>query len=153
MELTLTKSLGSNISWALDTQQDTHMISMNFHYYSDVACDMNFDVIIQGALGSYKECEKLTDKIILEQTATFSFRSKNCGDVNEPAKDTITGMMLFVWGVKGQVFNGTVLGGTGKFSGISGEFIRERLLAPNFSGAETFRITFPTKLKPDYFPN
>jgi len=26
-------------------------------------------------------------------------------------------------------------------------------LAPNFSGAETFRITFPTKLKPDYFPN
>ena len=62
-------------------------------------------------------------------------------------------MMLFVWGVKGQVFNGTVIGGTGKFSGISGEFKRERLLAPNFSGAETFRITFPTKLKPDYFPN
>ena len=56
----------TNISWALDTQQDTHMISMNFHYYSDVACDMNFDVIIQGALGSYKECEKLTDKIVDE---------------------------------------------------------------------------------------
>ena len=60
--------------------------------------------------------------------------------------------MLFVWGIKGQVFNGTVIGGTGKFSGISGEFTRERLLAPNFSGAETFRISFPTSLKPDYYP-
>ena len=28
----------------------------------------------------------------------------------------------------------------------------ERLLAPNFSGAETFRISFPTNLKPDYYP-
>jgi len=89
----------------------------------------------------------------LSKLQLFLLDQKNCGDVNEPAKDTITGMMLFVWGVKGQVFNGTVLGGTGKFSGISGEFKRERLLAPNFSGAETFRITFPTKLKPDYFPN
>ena len=110
------------------------------------------DQIIQAYIKSAEECEKLTDKIILEQTATFSFRSKNCGDVNEPAKDTITGIMLFVWGIKGQVFNGTVIGGTGKFSGIRGEFTRERLLAPNFSGAETFRIIFPTNLKPDYYP-
>jgi len=110
------------------------------------------DQIIQAYIKSAEECEKLTDKIILEQTATFSFRSKNCADVNEPAKDTITGIMLFVWGIKGQVFNGTVIGGTGKFSGISGEFTRERLLAPNFSGAETFRITFPTNLKPVYYP-
>ena len=60
--------------------------------------------------------------------------------------------MLFVWGIKGQVFNGTIIGGTGKFNGISGELTRERLLAPNFSGAETFRISFPTNLKPAYYP-
>ena len=110
------------------------------------------DQIIQAYIKSAEECEKLNNKIILEQTATFSFRSKNCADVNEPAKDTITGIMLFVWGIKGQVFNGTIIGGTGKFNGISGEFTRERLLAPNFSGAETFRISFPTNLKPDYYP-
>mgnify|MGYP000964616749 CR=1 FL=1 len=71
--------------------------------------------IIDAYIKSAKECEKLDNKIILEQTATFAFRSKNCGDVNEPAKDTITGTMLFVWGIKGQVFSGTVLGGTGIF--------------------------------------
>jgi len=108
--------------------------------------------IIDAYIKSAKECKKLDNKIILEQTATFAFRSKNHGDVNEPTKDTITGMMLFVWGIKGQVFNGTVLGGTGIFSGISGEFTRERLLAPNFSGAETFRITFPTTKIPDCYP-
>jgi len=110
------------------------------------------DQMIQAYIKSAKECEKLDNKIILEQTATFAFRSKNCGNVNEPAKDTITGTMLFVWGIKGQVFNGTVLGGTGIFKGINGEFTRERLLAPNFSGAETFRITFPTTKIPDYYP-
>ena len=108
--------------------------------------------IIDAYIKSAKECIKLDNKIILEQTATFAFRSKNHGDVNEPAKDTITGIMLFVWGIKGQVFDGTVLGGTGVFSGISGKFTRERLLAPNFSGAETFRITFPSTKKPNYYP-
>ena len=107
--------------------------------------------IIEAYIKSVKECKKLENKIILEQTATFAFRSKNRGDVNEPSKDTITGTMLFVWGIKGEVFNGTVIGGTGIFKGISGEFTRERLLAPNFSGAETFRITFPTIIKPDYY--
>jgi len=34
----------------------------------------------------------------------------------------------------------------------SGEFHRERLLAPNFPGSETFRITFPGLPEPDYFP-
>ncbi|MGY8949930.1 MAG: hypothetical protein ACKVIV_07800 [Flavobacteriales bacterium] len=108
--------------------------------------------IIEAYIKSAEECKKLDNKIILEQTATFAFRSKNHGDVNEPAKDTITGIMLFVWGIKGQIFNGTILGGTGIFNGITGEFTRERLLAPNFSGAETFRITFPTTIKPDYYP-
>ena len=108
--------------------------------------------IINAYIKSAEECKKLDNKIILEQTATFAFRSKNQGDVNEPANDTITGIMLFVWGIKGQIFNGTILGGTGIFNGISGEFKRERLLAPNFSGAETFRITFPTIKRPEYYP-
>ena len=90
------------------------------------------DQIIQAYIKSAEECEKLNDKIILEQTATFSFRSKNCADVNEPAKDTITGIMLFVWGIKGQVFNGTIIGGTGKFNGISGEFTRRKATGSKF---------------------
>ncbi len=108
--------------------------------------------LIDAYLKSAKECKKLENRIILEQTATFSFRSKNREDVNEPTNDTIRGIMLFVWGIKGEIFNGTILGGTGKYKGISGEFTRERLLAPNFSGAETFRITFPNTEKPNYYP-
>jgi hypothetical protein len=110
---------------------------------------------IESYLVSVRECQKLEGKIILEQTATFAFRSRECPDHNdwrEPATDTIHGIMFFEWGIKGQKFNGTILGGTGKYAGASGEFHRERLLAPNFAGAETFRITFPGLPKPDFWP-
>lgn len=110
---------------------------------------------IEAYLASVRECKKLERKIILEQTATFAFRSKDCPDNNdwrEPVTDTIHGIMFFEWGVKGQKFTGVILGGTGKYIGATGEFHRERLLAPNFAGAETFRITFPGLPLPDYYP-
>ena len=110
---------------------------------------------VESYLISVRECQKLDRKIILEQTATFAFRSKDCLDNNdwrEPVTDTIHGIMFFEWGVKGQKFTGTILGGTGKYAGATGEFHRERLLAPNFAGAETFRITFPGLPQPDYWP-
>jgi len=99
---------------------------------------------VEAFLRSVRECDKLDRKIILEQTATFAFRSsKDPKEWHEPITDSIHGVMFFEWGVKGQKFTGTILGGTGKYAGASGEFHRERLLAPNFAGAETFRITFP----------
>ena len=110
---------------------------------------------IEAYLASVRECKKLERKIILEQRATFAFRSKDCPDNNdwrEPVNDTIHGIMFFEWGVKGQKFTGAILGGTGKYAGATGEFHRERLLAPNFAGAETFRITFPGLPLPDYYP-
>ncbi len=108
---------------------------------------------IEAYLTAVRECDKLDRKIILEQTATFAFRSsKNPKEWYEPITDSIHGVMFFEWGVKGQKFAGTILGGTGKYAGASGEFYRERLLAPNFAGAETFRITFPGLPKPDYWP-
>ena len=110
---------------------------------------------IETYLISVRECDKLDGKIILEQRATFAFRSKDCKDRNdwrEPATDTIHGIMFFEWGVQGQKFTGAILGGTGKYAGATGEFHRERLLAPNFAAAETFRITFPGLVLPDYYP-
>ena len=110
---------------------------------------------IEAYLASVRECDKLDRKIILEQRATFAFRSKDCNNPNdwrEPVTDTIHGIMFFEWGVKGQKFTGAILGGTGKYAGATGEFHRERLLAPNFAGAETFRITFPNLPLPDYYP-
>ena len=110
---------------------------------------------IEAYLISVRECKKLEGKIILEQRATFAFRSQDCTDPNDwrqPAIDSIHGIMFFVWGVQGQKFTGAILGGTGKYAGASGEFHRERLLAPNFAGAETFRITFPSLDLPDYYP-
>lgn len=110
---------------------------------------------VEAYLRSVRECEKLDGKIILEQTATFAFRSADCKDPNdwrEPPVDTIHGVMFFPWGVQGQKFKGAITGGTGKYAGASGEFYRERLLAPNFAGAETFRITFPDLPKPDFYP-
>jgi len=108
---------------------------------------------VEAYLRSVVECDKLDRKIILEQTATFAFRSsKNPKEWHEPITDSIHGIMFFEWGVQGQVFKGIILGGTGKYAGASGEFQRERLLAPNFAGAETFRITFPGLPTPDYWP-
>ncbi len=110
---------------------------------------------IEAYLVTVRECEKLDGKIILEQRATFAFRSKDCKNPNdwrEPTRDTIHGVMFFEWGIQGQKFTGAILGGTGKYAGASGEFHRERLLAPNFAGAETFRITFPRLELPDYYP-
>jgi len=108
---------------------------------------------IESYLVAARECQKLDGKVILEQTATFAFRSaKNPKEWYEPITDSIHVIMFFQWGVKGQKFEGTILGGTGKYAGASGEFYRERLLAPNFAGAETFRITFPGLPKPDYWP-
>ena len=110
---------------------------------------------IAAYLISVRACDKLDRKIILEQSATFAFRSKDCKDPNdwrEPVTDTIHGIMFFEWGVQGQKFTGAILGGTGKYAGASGEFHRERLLAPNFAGAETFRITFPGLGLPDFYP-
>jgi hypothetical protein len=108
---------------------------------------------VEAYLKSVIECDKLDRKIILEQTATFAFRSnKNPKEWHEPITDSIHGIMFFEWGVKGQRFPGIILGGTGKYAGASGVFYRERLLAPNFAGAETFRITFPGLPRPDYWP-
>jgi len=108
---------------------------------------------IEAYLRSVVECDKLDRKIILEQTATFCFRSsKSPKEWHEPITDSIHGIMLFEWGVKNQVFKGIIMGGTGKYAGASGEFYRDRLLAPNFAGAETFRITFPGLPRPDYWP-
>lgn len=108
---------------------------------------------IEAYLTAARECHKLDGKIILEQTATFAFRSaKNPKEWYEPTTDTIHGVMFFEWGIKGQTFKGAIIGGTGKYAGATGEFYRERLLAPNFAGAETFRITFPDLPKPDYYP-
>ena len=108
---------------------------------------------VEAYLHSVRECDKLDRKIILEQTATFAFRSsKNPKEWHEPITDSIHGIMFFEWGVKGQKFKGIILGGTGKYVNASGEFERERLLAPNFAGAETFRITFPGLPRPDYWP-
>ena len=53
---------------------------------------------------------------------------------------------------KASIITGAILGGTGKYAGATGEFHRERLLAPNFAAAETFRITFPGLVLPDYYP-
>ena len=39
------------------------MISINFHYYSDVDCVLNFDVIIQGDFKNYKTSEQVVDGI------------------------------------------------------------------------------------------
>lgn len=110
---------------------------------------------IEAYLISVRECDKLDGKIILEQRATFAFRSKDCKDRNdwrEPVTDTIHGIMFFEWGVQGQKFTGAILGGTGKYAGASGEFHRERLLAPSFTSAETFRITFSELEVPDFYP-
>ncbi|MCI4669480.1 MAG: hypothetical protein MRZ79_15200 [Bacteroidia bacterium] len=108
---------------------------------------------IDAYLTAARECDNLDGKVILEQTATFAFRSaKNPKEWYEPTTDTIHGIMFFEWGIRGQKFKGAILGGTGKYAGASGEFYRERLLAPNFAGAETFRITFPDLPKPDYWP-
>jgi len=110
---------------------------------------------IEAYLMSVRECDKLDRKIILEQRATFAFRSRDCKDHNdwrEPVTDTIHGIMFFEWGIQGQKFTGAILGGTGKYAGASGEFHRERLLAPNFAAAETFRITFPGLELPDFYP-
>lgn len=108
---------------------------------------------IDAYLRAVREVDKLDGRVILEQTATFAFRSaKNPHDWTEPISDSIHVIMFFEWGVKGQKFTGIVLGGTGKYAGASGEFQRERLLAPNFPGSETFRITFPGLPEPDYFP-
>jgi hypothetical protein len=54
----------TNISWSIDNQENTHMLSMNFHYYSDVDCVMNFDVIIQGHLKNYTTCDRLQEEIV-----------------------------------------------------------------------------------------
>ncbi|MCI4647251.1 hypothetical protein [Phaeodactylibacter sp.] len=115
--------------------------------------DHNHKQSIESYLTAVQECNKLEGKVILEQTATFAFRSaKNPKEWYEPTTDTIHGVMFFEWGVKGQKFKGAITGGTGKYAGATGEFYRERLLAPNFAGAETFRITFPDLEKPDYWP-
>lgn len=108
---------------------------------------------VEAYLRAAKECDKLDGKVIMEQTATFAFRSaKNPKEWYEPTTDTIHGVMFFEWGIQGQKFKGAITGGTGKYAGATGEFYRERLLAPNFAGAETFRITFPDLPEPDYFP-
>ena len=108
---------------------------------------------IESYLISVRECDKLDRKIILEQTATFAFRSaQNPKEWYEPVTDTIRGVMFFEWGIQGQFFTGAILGGTGKYAGATGEFHRQRLLAPNFAGGETFRIYFPGLPLPDYFP-
>lgn len=110
---------------------------------------------IEAFLISVRECDKLDRKIILEQHATFAFRSADCKDHNdwrEPITDSIHCVMFFEWGVQGQRFTGSILGGSGKYKNATGEFHRERLLAPNFAGAETFRITFPGLERPDYWP-
>lgn len=115
--------------------------------------DKNHQQRINSYLIAAQECNKLEGKVILEQTATFAFRSaKNPKEWYEPTTDTIHGIMFFEWGIKGQRFKGAITGGTGKYAGATGEFYRERLLAPNFAGAETFRITFPDLPKPDYWP-
>lgn len=110
---------------------------------------------IDAYLRSVEECQNLDGKVILQQTATFAFRSADCKDKNDwrvEEVDSIHGVMFFVWGVQGQKFKGAITGGTGKYAGASGEFYRERLLAPNFAGAETFRITFPDLPLPDFYP-
>ncbi len=115
--------------------------------------DKNHKQRIKSYLIAARECDKLHGKVILEQTATFAFRSaKNPKEWYEPITDSIRCIMFFEWGIKGQKFTGAILGGTGKYAGATGEFYRERLLAPNFAGAETFRITFPGLPKPDYWP-
>lgn len=53
----------TDISWTLDTNENTRMLSINFHYYSDVDCVMNFDVVISGDLKDYRTCEELVDRI------------------------------------------------------------------------------------------
>ena len=115
--------------------------------------ERNYKQKIDAYLTAAKECDKLDGKVIMEQTATFAFRSaKNPVEWYEPTTDTIHGIMFFEWGIRGQKFKGAITGGTGKYAGATGEFYRERLLAPNFAGAETFRITFPDLQKPDYWP-
>ena len=67
---------------------------------------------IESYLISVRECAKLERKIILEQTATFAFRSADCRDNNdwrEPVTDTIHGLMFFEWGVQGEKFTGAIL--------------------------------------------
>lgn len=54
----------TDISWTLDTNENTRMLSINFHYYSDVDCVLNFDVIISGDLRDYRTCEELVDRIV-----------------------------------------------------------------------------------------
>ncbi len=115
--------------------------------------ERNHKQSVEAYLRAAKECDKLDGKIILEQTATFAFRSANNPTAwHEPITDSIHGIMFFEWGVQGQKFKGAITGGTGNYAGASGEFYRERLLAPNFAGAETFRITFPDLPRPDYWP-
>jgi hypothetical protein len=53
----------TNITWTFDNLDNPRMLAMNFHYYSDVECVENFDVIIQGNFKNYKTLENIADEI------------------------------------------------------------------------------------------
>jgi hypothetical protein len=51
----------TDISWTIDDSRNPQMMNINFHYYSDTDCILNFDVVIQGNLKNYKTCEDLVE--------------------------------------------------------------------------------------------
>jgi|Laugrespbdmm15dd_1035085.scaffolds.fasta_scaffold00974_6 hypothetical protein len=57
----------TNITWKFDNLDYPRMLAINFHYYSDMECVENFDVIIQGNFKNYKTLENIVD----EMTTTF----------------------------------------------------------------------------------
>jgi hypothetical protein len=54
----------TNISWTFDNLNNPKMLAINFHYYSDLECVENFDVIIQGDFKNYKTLENIVDETI-----------------------------------------------------------------------------------------
>lgn len=51
------------ISWTCDDNKSPKMVSINFHYYSDIECTQTFDVIIQGNFKNYGRLQETVNAI------------------------------------------------------------------------------------------
>ena len=51
----------TDITWIVDDSENPKMMSIKFHYYSDVDCVENFDVIIQGDFRNHTNVEYIAN--------------------------------------------------------------------------------------------
>lgn len=51
------------ISWSYDNHKSPKMVSINFHYYSDIECTQTFDVIIQGNFKNFKKVQDMINQL------------------------------------------------------------------------------------------